>query len=185
MIWGGVGIGALLLILMLLIFQPWQSFVGGPEAAFNQLKRGILNNHYAALYDVVSENGKKKLDRIPDQLVEMFLEFDMGDKVAELEGLKGRARFLKAYEIAKRFAEENGTATAQQMGLTASQRTTLKKTTIKKVEYSEDGTRATLILDIPGNGAENPLLMLGNQGNFSAGTQMRLVKESGGWKIEL
>ena len=176
LIWGGIGTGALLVVVLLLVFQPWQMLMGGPQGTFNQLKRSLLSGNFVGIYDVMSEDGKKQFDSLIDFAVTM----DPRGDFTELKGLEGRARFKKFIAIAK----EKQPPGQQQFELTSSQRSSLQDWTIKEIEYNNDRTEATLTLNVPKGSDTSSLKLFGNNRNFSDESKMYMVKEAGGWKIK-
>ena len=164
LIWGGVGTGVITLVVLLLVFQPWNMF-GGPTGTFNRLRNAMLNENYVVMYDLMTEEAKKKWDDNMDKLINNPLASMSGnEELNELKNLSGRQRFKKMIEIGK----SKGAGAPK---MTDDQKYELRNSRVSKVEYSDDGKTATLTIETKQKDGE------------TKSDKMRLVKDSGGWKL--
>ncbi len=164
LIWGGAGAAVITLVILLLVFKPWNLF-GGPAGTFNRLRTAMLNENYVVLYDLMTEDAKKKWDDNIDQMINSPLASMSGNtELNELKSLSGRQRFKKMIEIGK----QKGTG---RPSMTDSQKYELRNSSVSNVEYSDDGKTATLTIKVKQKNGD------------TKSDKIKFVKDSGGWKI--
>ena len=164
LIWGGAGAAVITLVILLLVFKPWNLF-GGPEGTFNRLRTAMLNENYVVLYDLMTEDAKKKWDDNMDNMINSPLAALSGNtELNELKNLSGRQRFKKMIEIGKKKG-------AGGPSMSDAQEYEMRNSSVSNVEYSDDGKTATLTIKVK------------KENGDTKSDKIKFVKDSGGWKI--
>ena len=144
---GFVGVLMIGAVVGLLIFQPWV-YLNGPEATFNRVKNAMANENYGVLYDHMQNTQR-------EMLTDGTSIMTIGRNAKELEGLEGRARFVKAMEIARK----NGAPVQNE-----------KFRNAKVIKTVVNGNEATLTVET--DGREEQLYMTKEDGVWKMGKAM-------------
>lgn len=158
LIWSGVGVGVVTLVVLLVVLRPWEMFGSGPSRAFYGFRDAMVSGQYWKIYNYLPKNQRQRIDQTIDQVARV----DFTGEFSELKNLSGAARFKAFLEKA-----ENSPLGKRMAQPTESQKNKMRNTTVKKIEYNDDGTRATLTLNVPDQERDENIVM---------------IKEDDGWK---